>query len=499
MPGGRPDADDPPPRPVDRPAPAAWSAPDSVSRPAEGGVRRPLGAIVLVAALLVLAVVGGALLLGGGPVNGPSGLGPSLSAGPSTATPPSEGGEPSDTAASGGPSGTPASGSERPSASPDTDGPTQDPASISAAVEQIKDQVVAIRGLERRQDLPERILAPDALAEELRDLYRADNPAQEVASQERLLKRLGLLSPDADLEALVLELLGSAVAGFYNPDEEALVIVQRGTEFGPVERFTLAHEFNHALQDQHYDLDSLGVEDPDNSDRGLARRAYVEGDAQLLTAFWAQENLSLEELGRLLTESSDPEQQDVLARMPPILQRELIFPYADGLGLVQGIYGEGGWAAVNDGYQRPPESTEQVIHPEKYAAGEEPIPVELPEDMAITLGDGWEKVTEDTFGELYMQVWLDQVTGVDAHEAAAGWGGDRLAMYEGPDDAWAIAWDTRWDSDADATEFLDAAQQVVDAGTEQGDIIGPDDERVIIVLASDEAIVETLASRLEGP
>ena len=41
-------------------------------------------------------------------------------------------------------------------------------------------------------------------------------------------------------------------------------------------------------------------------------------------------------------------------------------------------------------------------------------------------------------------------------EARPG-GGDRLAVIEGPNGAWAVAWQTTWDTDADAAAFETAA------------------------------------------
>ena len=82
-----------------------------------------------------------------------------------------------------------------------------------------------------------------------------------------------------------------------------------------------------------------------------------------------------------------------------------------------------------------PESTEQILHPEKYAANEAPVAVTLPADLATQLGTGWTVPLTDTFGEFQTAIWL-RGAGVDepaASDAAAGWGGDRLAVINGPD------------------------------------------------------------------
>jgi hypothetical protein len=100
------------------------------------------------------------------------------------------------------------------------------------------------------------------------------------------------------------------------------------------------------------------------------------------------------------------------------------------------------------------------MHPEKYMAGEGPVPVTLPTDLATRLGPGWTVPLLDTFGEFQLGTWLREsgVATADATTAAAGWGGDRLAVMAGPAGAWAVAIDTEWDTASDATEFDSAAR-----------------------------------------
>ncbi|MBA3960056.1 MAG: hypothetical protein H0X60_06630, partial [Chloroflexi bacterium] len=145
-----------------------------------------------------------------------------------------------------------------------------DPA-VEARIREIIEQVPAIRGLEPRQEVPFRFITAERFEEELRDLFAADNPPEEVSAEEDLLKRLGLLEPEADLEELVLDLYGSQVAAFYDTRTGSFTVVQRGegAEFGSSDAIVVAHEYVHALQDQHFDLDGTQVTDPAEGDRGL--------------------------------------------------------------------------------------------------------------------------------------------------------------------------------------------------------------------------------------
>ena len=117
--------------------------------------------------------------------------------------------------------------------------------------------------------------------------------------------------------------------------------------------------------------------------------------------------------------------------MPAALKAQLLFPYTTGLGFVQGLQNKGGWDAVDQAFGAPPDSTEQVLHPEKYAAHEPPVTIAIPADLATRLGAGWTVDLQDTMGEFGLRTWLESVGGLAAADAAAaadGWGGDRLVL-----------------------------------------------------------------------
>jgi hypothetical protein len=148
---------------------------------------------------------------------------------------------------------------------------------------------------------------------------------------------------------------------------------------------------------------------------------------------WLTEHLDPADLGELL--KVDPEAQAQLERMPAILRETLLFPYQQGLIFANGIWARGGWEAIDRAYGRLPDSTEQVLHPSKYAAGEKPVDVALDgAALAKAMGAGWSGTPEDTLGEFQLSVWLREngLVALTAGDAAAGWGGDRLAYLRGP-------------------------------------------------------------------
>jgi hypothetical protein len=214
---------------------------------------------------------------------------------------------------------------------------------------------------------------------------------------------------------------------------------------------------------------------------------------------WAISNLTPPELQDLIEAASNPDQLAAMAKIPPIMRETLEFPYTMGLLFAQGRFGEGDWAAVDALYDRMPASTEQILHPEKYASNEVPIEVDLPDDLATRLGEGWTVTLEDTFGELQTAIWLREsgVNRAEADAAAAGWGGDRLAVVAGPNDTWALALKTEWDTEADASEFEAAAETAIaKAGGEAQVLPGEGGTTRWVVIAGDDATLGKVANAL---
>ncbi|MEO7117587.1 MAG: hypothetical protein ABIZ34_01300 [Candidatus Limnocylindrales bacterium] len=385
---------------------------------------------------------------------------------------------------------------------------------IADQIRQVMAQVPAIRGLEQLQEVPFRFIDQEQFDTEFRAQFEAANPPEQIAAEEAALKRFGLLAPDDDLAADVLALYSSQVLAFYDPvTAEFTVITRPGFEFGPDDKMTVAHEFDHALQDQHYDLTAREETDPTQGDRALAGLALTEGDATDLMFYWAIGNLPPEDLLGLLGSGLSPTDQALLDGMPPILRRQLEFPYIDGFEFVEQLRSQGDWATVDAAWRNPPTTTEQILHPEKYATGEAPAPMVMP-DLATALGPGWTASHTQTLGELFTSVWVadgvevpSPIPGFPSEganaEAAAGWNGDRSVSLDGPDGTWAVAWQTDWDLTSDADEFIAAADAAMadlafahhaDKSSVVGELASP----VVVYIASDQATLDALQAAAAG-
>jgi hypothetical protein len=111
---------------------------------------------------------------------------------------------------------------------------------------------------------------------------------------------------------------------------------------------------------------------------------------------------------------------------------------------------------ISDIFEDLPGTMEQVLHPEKYLAGEVAQPI-APKPLTEALGAGWRLLASGDLGEFGLQNILlnglpEQRTRVQ--EGAAGWGGDAWSLYVSGD-ARLVHLETVWDTDADAPQFLE--------------------------------------------
>lgn len=333
-----------------------------------------------------------------------------------------------------------------------------DPA-VDAIYDAVEAQVVAIRGLQPKRAVDRQFIDRNELRALLTQEFDTDTPAAYLEASERFYKALGLIPATTSLRQLDLDLLSGSVEAFYRDDQSKLYVVSTSGQPGAVERFYFSHEYDHALQDQNSTIFKDFHNVLDQSDQLLARQAVYEGDATLLMTQWAAAHLRQAELLEVLTAGADPAAQAALAGTPAILREALSFPYTTGFGYVSSVQSAGGWPAVDAYLTNMPRSTEQILHLEKYTANEAPIAVTMPADLATRLGSGWTVPAQDTFGEFQIGTWLREsgVASTQATAAAAGWGGDRVAVIEGPSGAWAVAIQTAWDTPADAAQFETAA------------------------------------------
>jgi hypothetical protein len=331
-------------------------------------------------------------------------------------------------------------------------------AELLGAMDDIEADMELLRGLDATQPITRSLMTRDELAAYLEREMAQDYAPEEVEADVRVLAAFDFVPEDYDLRSLLVTLYSSQIIGFYDHEKKTLYVITGATEGGLdlLARMTFAHEYTHGLQDQHFGLDTFLDDKALNDDAYLARLSLVEGDASLAMTEYLYlhlDEITAQDWSSLESGSTEAD-QEALNAAPAIIRETFLFPYSYGLEFVS-VVQEGGWDAVDAAYADPPQSTEQILHPEKYLARDEPTLVALP-PLTDTLGAGWHLVEAETLGEFQTSLYLaQQVDQTTADTASAGWDGDQYAVYINGDDE-VLVFATAWDSAADRQEFVDA-------------------------------------------
>jgi hypothetical protein len=354
---------------------------------------------------------------------------------------------------------------------------------VQADVEQIKQDTAAFRNLRPKRPVRTVFLT----SEQLRGQFQADAAQASPATRQRDNVQFWLMrlsdTPTYDVLDVQTQALGEDVLGFYRFSDKTMYIRTDTDVLSPRARITLAHEYTHALQDQYYNLSRLsqvcnprGVCD---SDRALAIRALVEGDATITGFTYGQRRLTGDEL-RSVFGSGDGSGSGGGSALPTFFQQLVAFPYVQGSEFViELVRARDGYSAVDRALRDTPVSTEQILHPEKYLSRPRdlPKPVTLP-DVARELGAGWRMTDNTNLGELGIRAWFAQLGAPDAAAVGAGWGGDRFQFFQ-KDEAAVLVIATRWDTETDATEYVaNITDRMAAAGVPQTDGIWNDGARI---------------------
>jgi hypothetical protein len=329
------------------------------------------------------------------------------------------------------------------------------PSSPAASVDPLFTETSALRELPIRRPVSSRALSRGEVEQKILQAFKDQTTPDEIRASELALKTLGLAPPDLDLGDLQLKLLTEQLAGLYDPKAREFYLASWVDPL--LQRPVIVHELTHALQDQHFELRRLAEWPDGDSDAQLAAQSLVEGDATLLMAQYV---LKYPEAGAAYLQAMvTAPKMPVFENAPRAIRDSLTFPFVQGMQFATALHGRGGWKAVTAAYTPLPQSTEQILHLEKFDRREQPVKVTLA-DVAGVLGRGWRRLDSDVSGEAGYQVILDQFLNDPAasHRAAAGWGGDRFAVYERAGDAIVIQM-TVWDTETDAREFADAYEK----------------------------------------
>jgi hypothetical protein len=344
----------------------------------------------------------------------------------------------------------------------------QSDADFYAAANEVLQAMSEILALPVKSPLQESIRTKAQIRQYLVDEQNKEESPQRRYADRRTLEAFGLIPKGFPLDSFLLDLLTDQVAGLYDPQKKEFYIaswIPPGDQ-----KQVMAHELTHALDDQYFHLDKWQKAVRNNDDASLARDAVIEGSAvaSMMDYTLADLHTSVRELPDIapFIESSVADEMDKdpnLAKAPPFVRDELLFPYLEGAKFTQKVLkAEGSWADFQKVFKNPPASTQQILHPDLYFQHVKPEQVDLPH-LKSAIPRGYVQLDENVVGEFALGEVLKQFLGPgDAEEVAPMWRGDRYALFEDKDTKQTILVVLlALDSESDASSFFTAYSQAL--------------------------------------
>ena len=306
------------------------------------------------------------------------------------------------------------------------------PAEFTEAADEVLHDMSEITGLALVRPLKKTLRSRAEIRAYVIRQMDEDKNADERYADARSAEAFGLLPKGFDLDSFMVELLTEQIAGLYDPKAHEFYIA----DWIPLEdqRMVMAHELTHALEDQHFQIETWLKAARPNDDAELAREAFLEGSAMaamvdyLLRGTGKSVNDMPEFDPSLLT--GDIGSSPSLAKAPPFIKDSLVFPYFAGMTFTAAALKPVGWNSVGKVFTNPPASTQQIMHPALYKSGHMAERVVLP-DIQAKLGKDWKKLDDNLMGEFGWKEVLKQYLGEErAAPLAAAWEGDRYLVYE---------------------------------------------------------------------
>lgn len=378
--------------------------------------------------------------------------------------------------------------------------PARDP---QALADEIAEQVANIRGLPFKRPIKVATQTQEAFGEYLDEMIGRQVPPEMAEHYGKIVRKLGLYrGPEIEDGPTLMKAVASSQVGAYYHDGTFYVLMEGMPD--ELVATLYAHELYHGLQDQYFDLEAyIELNEGERTlsgDELMARQAVVEGEATYvmtlsllermagttpppeMVAFAVQQQASMDidaaramlKQAQVVAQLGDDLQQsmEALDELPRFIVESMLGAYWKGLGFVHAVQ-RNGWSEVEKLYsERPPASTEHILHPEKWVAQDLPSLISWQGfEKARVLSD-WELLDDDVLGELQWRIIFTEHGFTErAKDLAEGWDGDRYAVFKrkGSEDDLLLLLYTTWDSEADATEFANAYRELLKVKCEAGE------------------------------
>lgn len=351
-------------------------------------------------------------------------------------------------------------------------------------------KVAKLRGLAVKQEVPCEVQGKDEVRSYIASAFKKQMSPARMKGEHLLYSELGMLPSTFDYENELIDVYTSQLGGYYDPHKKRYVMA--GWLPGLMQETIAVHELTHALQDQHFGLAKFVDNSEPITDSSMANAALIEGDATAVMLDYAMVNAGQPQLAKQKDISAILFQQVAsvvllpdLAKVPGTIKYSMVFPYTSGIRFVQKLLQEGDYSFVDKAFKNMPQTTEEVLHPEKFLARINGKVKKNSEYIKLTKEDIYSldksvpkeclkkadnnNIHTDSLGEFVISLMLSEgkfVSASKSAKASAGWAGDiafACSVNNVEDSSKQklsyVALLANWDSKADAQEFFKAVNK----------------------------------------
>lgn len=328
---------------------------------------------------------------------------------------------------------------------------------IFSEIGEILQELGTMTGLKPPAKVASDTITKDRLKEFLDERLKEVVKPEEIRAEEITLKMFGLAPADFDLRRITVDLLTEQAAAFYDYRKKKLFLLEASAN--GLQRPVLVHELAHALADAHFDLERYIFKKGKSDDGALARQSVMEGQATWLMSEWV-----VKQMGASLRKA--PEMAENMSRLsagsgsmfpvfdsaPLYLKESLMFPYTKGFVFQHAVIVKMGDEGFKEVFRRPPLSSQQILHPQKYF--DRVAPTE-PKPPRVRI-KGYKDLVSGVVGEFDHEVMLRQYAGDEGAAAAASWRGAFFHIREDRKDKTrhALLYTSEWESPDAAAKFF---------------------------------------------
>lgn len=297
-----------------------------------------------------------------------------------------------------------------------------------------------------------------------RDFSKLEGFEENVRKNQKIFEILGLAQSGDDFSSFYQNLWVDPNGTLYLPENDSIVIV--GFDISEYQQYSFTQAYVQSIRNQQHSYASIGLFPPclELLEKCDVILAFAKGEAAFTALQWAVENQG-EEISNTIQQTFKKLYFVPVYTPATIMEGLRLFPYEQGFAFAEQVFEQESWQGIDNLYNNPPTTTEQILHPEKYFEGEVGATIDWT-DLSPVLPGEYSPLFQDSLGEWKTYLLLTagtntfaRLTAAEAQLASAGWNGDITQVFTSSTGQSLVLAHWDFDTETDTAEFFSAFGQ----------------------------------------